>query len=636
MMKFFRKHNKKLLAVFMTLLMIVFLGGSALDTLLRPSTNVVVATTIESPITYADQQVANETTSILTTLGYPWQYPGGYASEPLELMDWILLSREARRLGLSGGISRIQATLEDSTLIEEQARRLRKKPERILAALAQFAAVQELTSMIGASVTPSEAEVAAAARKTMEKVQINAVVLPAKVFVDQDAEFTEEALSAQFEKYRDREPGEGLAFGYYVPPAIKVQYIKIDQASLVEQVRVANLEYKAKTYYKEQRERNPAFRRPPEEMAPDPEEDETFVGPVYEKPPYLTWEEARDKAVENVRSQQAAEAASRLADWLVQYTSEAWLDMTRGEDGYKAAPPGVADEACYARLLENVPATIAYPDAVSVTTTDFFSQEEAGEVPDIGGSYFFAPRGGSWKPFEQLAFNTQAIVPKVPEGKNVNPSDYLAMYQTCRYPVRDAAGNLYVFRVIAARAGHVPESLDEVRERVVADLRVLQGFERAKARAESLRSCEASLTLEEAYRSDEDLAAAVDAAGVIGSGFVEPPPFPRTSRINATGAVADDMTVVGGGLGRLSAAVVEELFAMERGDGGTEIVELPDRAALLVVEWVHTQRTKPDEFDDGRAALLEEIRRARSRTAIGDWLKPENIRARNAFALATR
>ena len=43
---------------------------------------------------------------------------------------------------------------------------------------------------------------------------VNAVVLPAEMFVDETAEFPEEELEAQFEKFKDKERGEGLNFGY--------------------------------------------------------------------------------------------------------------------------------------------------------------------------------------------------------------------------------------------------------------------------------------------------------------------------------------------------------------------------------------------------------------------------------------
>ena len=58
MLKFFRRHNKKLLAVFMALLMIVFIGGSALESLLTPQSDWVVAESSLGSIGMADQRRA--------------------------------------------------------------------------------------------------------------------------------------------------------------------------------------------------------------------------------------------------------------------------------------------------------------------------------------------------------------------------------------------------------------------------------------------------------------------------------------------------------------------------------------------------------------------------------------------------
>src|SRR5437867_4375284 len=98
MMKFFRKYNKQLLAVFMALLMIVFIGGSALQSLLQPSANHPVAKSKYGEVMLKDQQHASETTGLLETVGFPWQHPAG-AEKPIELVDWILLQREAQALG---------------------------------------------------------------------------------------------------------------------------------------------------------------------------------------------------------------------------------------------------------------------------------------------------------------------------------------------------------------------------------------------------------------------------------------------------------------------------------------------------------------------------------------------------------
>ncbi len=52
MMKFFRKYNKVLLAVFMALLMIVFVGGSALQSLLAPQRDPVLAESALGPVKF--------------------------------------------------------------------------------------------------------------------------------------------------------------------------------------------------------------------------------------------------------------------------------------------------------------------------------------------------------------------------------------------------------------------------------------------------------------------------------------------------------------------------------------------------------------------------------------------------------
>ncbi|MCH7597015.1 MAG: hypothetical protein IID35_10695, partial [Planctomycetes bacterium] len=99
MMKFFRKHNKTLLAIFMSGLMIVFIGGSALQGFLTPQSDQVIATSIFGDISLLDQQEAKRVTDILDQVGQDWSRPISGASEPLQTMEWILLAREAERTG---------------------------------------------------------------------------------------------------------------------------------------------------------------------------------------------------------------------------------------------------------------------------------------------------------------------------------------------------------------------------------------------------------------------------------------------------------------------------------------------------------------------------------------------------------
>ncbi len=93
MMKFFRRYNKHLLAFFLALLMIVFIGGSALEGLLKPDPNVEIAKSNLGSITQQDQRVANDETRLLEMMGQDWQRPLFSDNDPITTADWVLLSR---------------------------------------------------------------------------------------------------------------------------------------------------------------------------------------------------------------------------------------------------------------------------------------------------------------------------------------------------------------------------------------------------------------------------------------------------------------------------------------------------------------------------------------------------------------
>ncbi len=634
MMKFFRKHTKVLLVGSMTLLMIVFVGGSALQGMLTTDPNRDVATTTRGKITLKDQRIAQGTTKILESWGIAWQRMGG-SGTPLELTDWILLVREAERLGMKADIAEIRSSAPPDVL-NEMARSLKVRPDDILYALAQYNTVQQAVSAVGQVTTPSEAEVAAAARRSFERVSVHAVVIPAEAFVDDGAKFTEEEINAQFTAHRESEPGAGLNFGYYVDPTIQVQYIKIDRDVLASpnQVRVANLDRKARSFYDARRASDPAFRRPIEELIEETTGDS--IGPDAPKPePYLSWEEAKDKAVEIIRRQEADTAAAQLADALIQRAANDLYDADRGDDGYVVVPESVKSTDYLAALVGHIPASLSYPDAVSIVTTDFFDVSQADDIDGIGEGYYVPQRIGKYETLRSILLKTKAILQNVPDDKGINRSDYIATSQLSNYALRDGKGNVYVFRVVDSKAGHIPASVDEVRDRVVADLRLKKAFREAQFRASAISDCDDCENLKEAYEKDGDLSATITAKAITGSGFIEPPPIVRATRWEVASGAVKTMVNAGGGLGEIPMDVVEQFFALEHADLPIGVFDLPSRSAVLVVEWIETQLTKTHELDDQRKGLLSLMASERSRQAVQDWLNPDNIRARNGFELIT-
>ena len=638
MMKFFRKHNKKLLAVFMVLLMVVFVGGTALTELMSPRPNFTVAKSDLGNITDIQRQVANNTTSILASMGIDWQRPAPGVREPITLMDWILLSREASQLNKYSNDEAVRSWFGGATGEERVisvARRNRLKPSMIWEALKEYRTVQLVAQSMGAAWVPSTAEIRSSARKVLDKVQVNAVVLPASGFIADNEEFSDRELDEQFQNFRSAKPGDGLEFGYWVFDAVEVQYTKIDRSKLAELVGIANEEKKAKRYYDENRATDEAFRRPADDDTADGSATEDVADgapPEPPKSPYLDWPEAKDAALAIVRDKVADDVAERMAVWLIDQASDAWMEMDRGEDRYRAIPPAAESLDVYKGLIANLPLSIAYPQAVSFGVTGAFTRDQASSVKEIGRASF-QPARGARKNFAALAFRNQTVVGKIPEDAGASIDDYTARYQTSRYMLRDGDGNVFVFRVIGSVDEHAPETINEVRDQVIADLRVQHGYDSALARAEGLRSCEGGKTLKEAYDSDEELSIIADIIKTGALGFFESSPVPRLRFYEVGSGRATDTTYVGLGTQKVPHAFIEEWFAME-GDEPT-VMEIPQEATVLVVEWSNTQRGDEAEYEEMRGRLASSLATKRSRDAISDWLDPDNIRARNGFELVS-
>ena len=83
----------------------------------------------------------------------------------------------------------------------------------------------------------------------------------------------------------------------------------------------------------------------------------------------------------------------------------------------------------------------------------------------------------------------------------------------------------------------------------------------------------------------------------------------------------------------LPTAVVEQCFALEGADEYISVIELKDRATIMLVEWLELQPISADQFAELRESFVQEMSSARAQTAVADWFNPEQVRARNGFQL---
>lgn len=626
MMKFFRKYDKQLLAVFMVLLMIVFIGGTALENLMRPKSNRVIGESKFGKVTEADQFAAASTTSILGNLGYRWQQLSGIADRPLTETDWILLNREAEQLDMASTKAAARSSLMaglDAEQLDRFSTRLGVRPDHIYAAIAEYRSVQETASAMAAGTAPSAAEVRVAARDALNKVKIEAIVLPASALADAEQTFSDDELTAHFDTYKEAERGTGLNFGYYQQPELKAQYIKIDRDKVAEQIRVPNLARKAKAYY-EKNQTDPAFDAHQRAL-------DAGVDPADADEPgtVMPWWEAEEIAREIVKKQEAGELVSAMANWIIANARDRFETITFGEDRYRTAPPDVAQLAYYQGLITNLPKKLNYPDAVSVGQTEFFNAQDADSVPELGEASFGGAGGAGT--LAVLAFRTKAIVPVVPRAQGVSLDDYLSTYQTCLHPLTGTAGHKYIFRVVDAKAGHPAEALADVRQRVIEDLRLLRGYERAEQLAETLQSAPSEGGLKQLHDSDAVLKEAMARPGGNAIGFVQPQPFARVSNRYFAAMGRPETGISVAGVGQFSNEDVDGCFALGDSDEKKAIVKLADDAKVVLVGWVETQEATVTEFDGLKTSLVAQMTAFRRRDAVTSWLDPDQIRARTEF-----
>lgn len=661
MWKYIKKHKEKVLAVTMALLLVTWLGGSALTSLLAPKPGQdLIAHTKYGDIKRIDQQRASNSTNLLLNLGIDWTTLNepNWTGEPLSIIDWVMLTREARRMGLVVTGRPLDESLKaariSDTWIQDRAVRSNVTPERVKQAIAEYAAIREMINWVAGAAVTNEAEIRVAARDRLERAMIRAVVLNATDFVDEDAPVTEEELQKLFEQYRDSQPvPDSVNFGYFQTARVKVEYVRVDRAAIEEKLRANEAEVlsKAKAFWRENKQ-DPAFRRPPEPLTTQPTtqpstdtqpatqastepatqpttEPATQPAETAQSEFYETFPEARSAAIEAVRKQLANQATERLARWLDQQFGEPWFEAPIGDDHYKIFPARVTHPGYCQDVVSAAPPELAYPDAVQIVVTDWFRADEANLVPDIGTAQ--APlsddRVGR---LANLAFLIQGLA-EIPTEERHDPSLFVSRYQFSSHILRDSEGDFYLFRVTDVEPPHSPKTLDEVRDQVVADLRLKRGFEAARDALEALKqqaSEDGSLT--QAWDQDDSLKTRLEDPN---SHFIGPVPVTRA----ALGFGTDKRYVSGVGL--VSGEFVERCFALGE-DGHTEpalaVLEIPDFARVALVEWEETNHLISAIYFAQHDAIAGQLLQPRLRRMVQDWLDPKQIRIRNGYEVPQR
>ncbi|MFZ4575487.1 MAG: hypothetical protein ACOYN0_13905 [Phycisphaerales bacterium] len=488
MLKILRKHNKWFMVVFGTLLMLTFLidrgASGAADTGKR-----VVAETRDGKIRLRDVQAADSEYGLLNRLT-PMMVRAEYSIEGG--MHWLLLSRQAERMGLVGDEQDgeswigelIQTELYTERLVgymrqgipasfarqfldqqgaqlvqeaQQQTEAIRSRRAQIAGefrltekqfgqTLAKLRGVSRLQRLYVGAAVPSDKRAIMQFRRERDAVLVSGVFIPAESIVDTIPEPEPARIQAQYDTYRTLKPGTGdLGFGYVQEPRFKIEWIRLSRAEISAQIKLDAIA--VHKHWQVNRAR--------------------FPGEF----------DAEEAAVEKELRDRQIEAVMNTADRLIKDRVRAALTRLPVDGPYRKLPEtwakdgptleGLSQEVVDA-VRTGVSVTLAKP-VLERPETEWVELSKLGALKGIGESYFRA--GQSRNPFEVLIGLCKELAPQT----NL---DLQAKVPFTTVVMENAEGDHFYFTVTDVKLEGPPESLDAVKANVIADLKKLDAYKK--------------------------------------------------------------------------------------------------------------------------------------------------------------
>lgn len=492
MLKFFRKYNKWILGVGGSLLMVVFLIQPVMDMFVPDANSQSRGTYDGGELTLGDIKAATGDLSVLRQFGLLLDADPDERSGNQDPIRWALILKDAQRLGLNASMREVdQLQLETGRSdadIEQLASRINATPGYIRHAMKNWLIVQSYKELLaGQSHTPAN-ERAAMMRKMLTDQQSSAfyeamaygtsrlskplvehflqdqgaavegraVVIDAERFVDDVPEPTDEEVASLFEQYKDSLPGLGqpYGFGYRVPDRVKIEYLSIpmDQAMRVVKVTEAD----ALSHYRSYPERFTSDTAFAEGTTPEPK-------------PY---DQVRDQVIEDLTTQRAFELVEKIAKAAYGYFYEDTRGMAK-EDDYR-----VVGDLSKLKTMREVAERL---------------DKEFGLLPEVrsaGGAWVNAgdlsglPGIGQARLADNISVDFRSFVLSAKELKPDKDNPLLPrrlQVGLVGAPMIGIDYTRYLFRLTEAQSTRLPESLDEVRDQVAKDARLLAAYKKLLA-----------------------------------------------------------------------------------------------------------------------------------------------------------
>ncbi|MBP7937754.1 MAG: hypothetical protein KA354_24205 [Phycisphaerae bacterium] len=633
MMKFFRKYTKQLLAVFMALLLIVWLGGSALQHVFDRSQEHLKAPRAKvfgKTVLIGDMQGAFKDCEVLKSMNIQWEWMwwsavarlgvrnmnelqqlvGAVRTTPLTPEEWFMLDAAARHHGIQVSEEELERFKTRHGLTGEILASVRDRRgfslDTLDEAIRSYVRVTEMMESAIGAIKASEADIQDAVRNSQEKVSVGVVTLDAAKFVDNAWQPTPEELQKQFDQGKDKDPapsptGEQV-FGYREPEKAQIEYIRVDASVLAKRQKIS--EDTAWEYWESHQDE---FLKPTSQPASAPPGSQ----PQPEK--YGTFTEAKPKVIERLAQRAAQAEAQRLANEIISTLAKPWTGApTTQPDNYAVPPPGQDSDRIYPDLITSLEPR--YPGVLKYGRTTLQDQQGLRTAyPDITSAYFKGSGQYSYVSLPQAAFMVAGLEAK----KDANPDHtrlFRNVYQTCAEPFADWSGNVVVFRTVATRAKQPAPSVDSVREKLITDLRKIQAGKEVERLAKELADKAGTAGLKAAFEGDANLVAKLGKEA-----YKDRVTFARGTRY-----VPEF---------RGDTELVKKCFAVATAPAASQpsqiiTQQLKNQSNWVVVEWHQILPVTTQEYDQERAVAISRVLGTRQLAFLRNWFDPAHIRSR--------
>jgi hypothetical protein len=358
----------------------------------------------------------------------------------------------------------------------------------------------------------------------------------------------------------------------------------------------------------------------------------------------MTFEEAKAQVEEDCRQAKAVEKAQQIVNEIHSAARRPWSGQPRDEQGF-TEPPDTEKVEPFAQLRDRYAAQ--YP--VKYGQTGLLDQTAFASAPDgLPAAAYGARQQRMFT--SQMAFRVKGLHTPVKD----DPAPVLNLYEPSPVMVQSrmdanrqqAPYKAFIFRVIAVKPAGPPASIDEVRAKVIENLKVLAAFSRAETYARAIAERTHEVGMEMAVAEQPEIlnlytgvatqpsapaatqpTAEIERAIKLMQPFIPPGGFRRTP-----GRVMDvpRSTKLHEEIFRLADAPFSSTMPAHR----LVVVPAARDRKWIVAELLDVKPLYEAEYEQARDQRLQQTGSQVVRTFTSAWFDPSNVFQRTGFVPA--